>query len=115
MTGRIDADGRVTLEGILPEDLAVLMSALQGEFTARGRHAARCELDARMRREMAAAHRRGRHANERIAGELDAEGRDHTKRQLAALDLIRVLKPLVSETEARAASQLESANQTEEG
>ena len=107
MTGRIDADGRAVLDGILPEDLTVLLSALDCEVAHQGSAATRCELEARDRRDLAATQRRGRHANLRVAGELEAEARGHTDRQMAALDVIRTLRPLIRESK----SQLDDESQ----
>lgn len=101
MTGRIESDGTVTLEGISPVELVDLIDALQIHAARRKSRALELTGKARDSRELSDRVPRGRHANRRTAGELEAEARRHDLRAEAAQDLVRILKPLRQRMEAR--------------
>ena len=106
-------DGTIRIDAS-PEEARLLMTALERESNAHAAGALRSEMEARDRRELADRVARGRHANRRVAGELDAEATRHAKRRDLALDMQRVLLPHISASDTSSRSQLPTPSQIEE-
>lgn len=106
-------DGTIRLD-VSPEELRVVMAALERESMAHTAEAEERAAQARDRRELSDRVRRGRHANRRIAGELEAEAARHADRRDLALDMQRVLLPFVSASVDPSRSQPPTPSQIEE-
>ncbi|HEX6052753.1 MAG TPA: hypothetical protein VFZ21_25985 [Gemmatimonadaceae bacterium] len=118
MKARIRTDGTavtISLTEIGPVELVVIIESLQAEAARRESRAMELESEARDRRELSDRVRRGRHANRRTAGELEAEAKKHDLRAEAAMDMIRVLRPVRQRVEAQSNAQLVAPSQIKEG
>lgn len=82
---------------VTPEELRELMSALERSAMDHTVQASRFTQSARDRRTLADRVKRGRIANQRIAGELDADASRHLDHMKLAWDMHRVLVPILKE------------------
>lgn len=102
MTGYVDAStGRGVLEGIRADEMRTLYIALERECAYHEARAAQLEQEADDRRAQARDQRRGRHANNRAAGELESEAAGHRVLARDAADQARILRPLTTSKDIR--------------
>lgn len=89
MIARLTEDGAV-LE-VSAAELRLISAAVADYAASHQHHAMLREDEADMRRGLAEEYPRGRRANIRVAGELDAEAANHRRAAEGAIDLLRVL------------------------
>lgn len=106
-------DGMIRLD-VSPAEAEIVQKALEAYAGDLGARSARLDLEARDRRELSDRVPRGRHANRRVAGELEHDARAAHARMGQAMDLIRVLRPHVSASSELSRFQLPTPCQSEE-
>lgn len=110
-------DGTIRID-VSPEEARIVLNALSEERSLQATRAAHLSVEARDRRELSDRVRRGRHANRRVAGELEAEAAACSDQERLAADMCRVLRPFVnshvSASGEPSRSQLPTASQSEE-
>jgi hypothetical protein len=85
-------DGTVQIDATIDE-ARIMLAVFEREAEDQDARALQLHEEARDRRRLAERVKRGRHANLRIAGELNAEAARHADRRDIALDMWRTLLP----------------------
>lgn len=113
MMARRMFDGAIRID-VSPAEAEIVQRALEIYAGDLGARSAWLDVEARDRRELADRVPRGRHANRRVAGELERDASLAHARMGQAMDMLRVLRPHVSASDAPSRSQPPTPSQTEE-